>query len=138
MRMNIEFKKSYNTNVPTWDICLNNFNQSVVNNDIIKHKCFGFFVSHRAHLIPEVQNVLSDLQLKIAHLYMNITVHGGSFGRHQDGDDVFFWQVQGQTVWSFDDNTEYLLEPGDLIIVPKHTYHNVTPLGPRVGISMSL
>ena len=55
--MSIEFKKSYNANVPTWDVCLNNFNQSVIDNDIIKHKCFGFFVSHRAHLIPEVQNV---------------------------------------------------------------------------------
>jgi mannose-6-phosphate isomerase-like protein (cupin superfamily) len=137
-RVNIEFKKSYNTNVPTWDSCLSNFNQSVIDNDIIKHKCFGFFVSHQAHLISEVQHVLSDLQLRVAHLYMNITVHGGSFGRHQDSDNVFFWQAQGQTIWSFDDNTEYLLEPGDLIIVPKHTYHNVTPLGPRVGISMSL
>ena len=133
-----QYIKAYNCTVPSWSDCLNNFNDSVINNDIIKHRCFGFFVSHRAHTIPEVQTVLTDLKLRVAHLYINVTTHGGSFGRHQDGDDVYFWQVQGNTLWTVDDTDEYLLEPGDLIIVPKHTYHNVTPLGPRVGISMSI
>lgn len=134
----VEFRKGYNTDVPSWETCLNNFNQSVLDNDIIKHRCFGFFVSHRAHTIPEVQTVLDDLALRVAHLYINVTTHGGSFGRHQDGDDVYFWQVQGSTMWTVDHYGEYILEPGDLIVVPKYTYHDVKPLGPRVGISMSV
>jgi hypothetical protein len=30
-----------------------------------------------------------------------------------------------------------MLEPGDLIIVPKYVLHNVQALTPRIGISMS-
>jgi len=69
---------------------------------------------------------------------MNITAHGGSNGNHFDQDDVYFWQAQGRTRWQFDSGYEYLLEPGDLIFVPAGVYHNVIPLGPRIGISMSL
>lgn len=134
----IKFIKGYNPQVPSWQTCLENFNQSVLDDELIKHNCLGFFVSHSAHKIQEVKNVLNDLNLTEAHLYMNITLHGGTFGRHNDNIDVFFWQVQGKTKWVFDDGTEYLLEPGDLIFVPEGVYHNVIPLGPRIGISMSL
>lgn len=138
MPMSVEFIKSYNKNIPSWETCLENFNTSVVNNGLIKHNCLGFFVSHDAHNINEVKTVLADLKLTVAHLYMNITIHGGSFGKHKDEDTVFFWQAQGKTKWQFENNYEYLLEPGDLIIVSAQTYHNVIPLGPRIGISMSL
>lgn len=134
----IKFIEGYNPQVPSWQTCLENFNQSVLDDELIKHNCLGFFVSHSAHKIQEVKNVLNDLNLTEAHLYMNITLHGGTFGRHNDNIDVFFWQVQGKTKWVFDDGTEYLLEPGDLIFVPEGVYHNVIPLGPRIGISMSL
>jgi ribosomal protein L16 Arg81 hydroxylase len=69
-------------------------------------------------------------------LYLNICV-SETFGRHKDSMDVYFWQIQGSTRWEFD-NINYVLAPGDLIYVPKETYHNVVPLGPRAGISMSL
>ena len=82
--------KSYNKNTPSWETCLENFDNSVLDNDLIKHNCLGYFVSHRAHTINQVRLVLEDLQLTSAHLYMNITAHGGSNGNHVDQDDVYF------------------------------------------------
>ena len=133
----IKLIKNYNNKVPSWDSLLKNFNNSVINKNNIKHNCLGFFVSHNANEIEEVKEVLKDLKLIEAHLYLNITTHGKTFGKHTDVDDVYFWQVKGQTEWIIKDN-KYLLDIGDLIIVPKFIEHNVIPLTPRAGISMSL
>jgi ribosomal protein L16 Arg81 hydroxylase len=132
------FIRDYNLNVPSWKILLDNFNNSVIKKDLIKHKGLGFFVSHQAESINQVKNVLNDLKLKVAHLYFNLTTNDDGFGRHKDVDDVYFWQCQGETKWIFDNNIFYILKKGDLIIVPKFTYHHVIPLSPRAGISMSL
>lgn len=132
----IKLTKNFDKKVPSWETILKNFNYSVLNNELIKHNSFGFFVSHNAKIIPEVKSVLKKLKLKEAHLYFNICI-SNTFGKHKDSMDVYFWQVQGSTKWEFD-NISYVLKPGDLIHVKKETYHNVIPLGPRAGISMSL
>jgi len=133
----IKITKNFNTNTPSWESILNNFNYSVNHKNEIKFNPVSFFVSHDAHLIDEVKNVLTALNLKYAHLYLNLAVEKNTFRRHKDEDDVWFWQAQGITKWQFDDE-KHILEPGDLIYVPKHIYHDVTPLTPRAGISMSL
>jgi ribosomal protein L16 Arg81 hydroxylase len=132
----IKIFKNYNKKVPNWESLLNNFNNSVINNKLIKHKCLGFFVSHEANQIKEVKNILKKLKLKTAHLYFNITKIGGTFGRHKDDVDVYFWQVQGYTKWVFD-NKKIILKKGDLLFVPKGIFHEVVVYGPRAGISMS-
>lgn len=132
----IKLTKNFNKKTPSWEVILNNFNDSHVNNELIKHSNFGFFVSHNAKNIPEVKKVLKILKLKEAHLYFNICI-SNTFGRHKDSMDVYFWQIQGSTKWEFD-SLSYILNPGDLIYVKKEIYHNVIPLGPRAGISMSL
>ena len=133
----IDIRRKFNLNCPSWQNILINLNDSVNNNGDIKHNCLGFFFSDEANKIQEVQKVLEELKLKYAHLYINITENGGTYGRHNDVIDVYYWQVQGKTIWKFDNN-EYVINPGDLIIVPKGIYHDVIPLGPRVGISMSI
>ena len=105
--MNFKLEKNFNNNVPSWEAILNNFNWSFIANKDIKHICPGFFVSHEAHLIKEVQTSLEKLDCKIAHLYFNIAI-GKTFGKHKD-----------------------------LLIVKKNVYHEVVPLTPRAGISMS-
>ena len=132
----IKLTKNFNKKIPSWESILNNFNDSFLNNELIKNNNNNFFVSHNAKNILEVKKVLKKLKLKEAHLYLNICI-SNTFGRHKDSMDVYFWQVQGRTKWQFD-NINYTLNPGDLIYVPKETYHNVIPLGPRAGISMSL
>jgi ribosomal protein L16 Arg81 hydroxylase len=129
------FYSQYDTNVIGWQELLNNFNDAVVNVEDVKHKLMGFFVSHSAHKIGKVKQMMDALGCDTAHLYFNVSLNGGSFGRHNDDVNVYFWQCQGSTKWVMDD-CEYVLEPGDMIYVPKYVYHDVIPLTPRAGISM--
>lgn len=133
----VNFKKKFEIDTPSWDKILFNLDYSSLNNEKIKNTSRGFFVSHNAQRIPEVQNVLKNLNLKIAHLYINILQNSPTFGEHKDVVDVWFWQAKGSTVWVIENKEEYLLEEGDLIYIPKGILHNVIPLGPRAGISMS-
>jgi ribosomal protein L16 Arg81 hydroxylase len=129
------FYSQYDTNVIGWQELLNNFNESAERQEHVKHVPLGFFVSHSANRMPKVQSLMKKLGCDTAHLYMNVSQHGGSFGRHVDDVDVYFWQCQGSSKWVMDD-CEFILTPGDMIYVPKGIYHNVIPLTPRAGISM--
>jgi len=130
-----KFVKQFNLNTPNWEELLFNLNFSFINNELVKNLNPGFFVSHSAFKIKKVSNVLKELNLQEAHLYINI-LNTETFGPHKDRCDVWFWQVKGQTMWEVENN-QYTLEEGDLIFVPGGVMHNVVPLGPRAGISMS-
>jgi ribosomal protein L16 Arg81 hydroxylase len=134
--MTAHFIREYNTDVLNWTEAFLNFDKSVHTEKEIKFNYPGFFVSHDANEIPKVKNVLKDLNCNIAHLYINITTRAKTFGRHNDTMDVYFWQCQGVTKWILD-NDEIILNPGDLIYIPKGIYHTVIPLTPRLGVSMS-
>ena len=120
--------------IPSWQACLNNLNET----DDFRYGNVGFFVSYHTHKIPEVKRVLERLGLHTAHTYMNVTTQNyGGLGRHNDTMDVWYWQCQGITSWTFDDAV-YVLQPGDLITIPKGVYHEVIPLTPRLGVSMGV
>ena len=117
--------------------------ESLIRNDLaakskelIKHNPIGFFGCHSAWRIDRLIPIIEDLNVDDAHLYFNITTVGENFGNHKDNEDVYFWQCQGISKWIIEDK-EYILEPGDLIIVPAGVYHNVKALTPRAGVSMS-
>jgi|TARA_R100000081_G_scaffold45108_1_gene21316 mannose-6-phosphate isomerase-like protein (cupin superfamily) len=132
----MKFLEKFHMNIPSWETLLNNINYSHIYKNLIKHRPLGFFVTHDAEQIDEVKEVLKKLNLSIAHIYMNLVIENNTFDRHNDDVDVYHWQVQGSSKWIFDDSS-YILNPGDLIIVPKGEYHKVKPLSPRAGISMS-
>lgn len=129
------FYPQYDLEVVGWEDLLSNFNDSVLLNEKVRHKCLGFFVSHSAQKIPKVEKLMKNLNCESAHLYFNVSTHGGSFGKHVDDVNVYFWQCQGQNKWVFEDQ-EHTLKPGDMIFIPKGIAHNVIPISPRAGISM--
>tara|TARA_R110000803_G_C11820289_1_gene301853 strand:+ start:92 stop:511 length:420 start_codon:yes stop_codon:yes gene_type:complete len=134
----VNFIKRFELNTPSWDELLFNLNYSHINQEEeVKNNSPGFFVSHNVYRIPRVQYILKKLNLKTAHLYINILQNSSTFGEHKDTVDVWFWQVKGSTKWVIESKEEYLLEEGDLIYIPKGVLHNVIPLGSRAGISMS-
>lgn len=137
--MKITYIKKFDLKVPTWQEILCNLNESILNNEEVRHNCLGFFASFNAKKIKKVLNVMEKLKAVDAHLYVNITINGKTYGNHCDKMDVYFWQCQGKTKWIFEnEKKEFILSKGDLIIVPKGVYHNVLPLTSRAGISMSL
>jgi len=134
--MSSYFIREYCLDVVNWNEAFLNFDKSVHSNNEIKFNYPGFFVSHEGQEIEKIKSVLKDLNCNIAHLYFNITTKAKTFGRHNDTMDVYFWQCQGVTKWILD-NDEVILNPGDLIYIPKGVYHTVVPLSPRLGVSMS-
>lgn len=131
------FIREYNLDVVNWTEAFLNYDNSVRNSKQIKFSYPGFFVSHEGHEIEKVKDVLKDLKCSIAHLYFNISTKAETFGKHKDTMDVYFWQCQGVTKWIIEDKDEVILNPGDLIYIPRGINHNVIPLSPRLGVSMS-
>ena len=127
--------KQFDLNTPSWEELLSNLNFSFTHNEWFENSSTGFFLSLSAFRIEKVKKILKKLGLQHAHLYINV-VNSETFGPHKDKCDVWFWQVKGQTIWEVE-NEQFNLEEGDLIFVPKGIIHNIIPLGPRAGISMS-
>ena len=133
----VEFIKGYNLEIPTWAEIIDNLNVSNDNCEFVKNTTPGFFVAHNAERIEKVRLVAKELGCMFAHSYINFLKSSRTFGDHNDTMTVRFWQGEGMTKWLVNGNEEYILNPGDLIIIPKGVYHNVKPLTPRFGISMS-
>lgn len=137
MHNKIIFKKNYNNNIITWEELLINFSNSVVNNKLVIVRNPGFFISHNAEEIEKIKPIMKDLKVNTAHLYINIATSIKGLGKHKDNVDVYFLQCQGTTKWVIEEKEIYILNMGDLLFIPKNVYHEVIPLTPRAGISMS-
>ena len=59
-------------------------------------------------------------------------------GKHSDPIDVIYCQFIGSVTWTIfdeDKSESFVLNPGDIIYVPKSVMHEVTSLTPRAAIS---
>tara|TARA_Y100000385_G_scaffold130372_1_gene135703 strand:+ start:201 stop:644 length:444 start_codon:yes stop_codon:yes gene_type:complete len=73
-----------------------------------------------------------------AQTMISFTTRSKTYGKHNDDVDVYFLQAIGQTafgVWEDDKQYDYILDPGDLLHIPKGLSHATMPITPRVGIS---
>lgn len=69
----------------------------------------------------------------------SVTDWDKSSTRHRDNADVLNLQCLGKTRWrtseAYDSSpTEFILEPGDVIFIPKELWHEVTAIGPRANL----
>lgn len=94
--------------------------------------------------ITSLLNQFSELDNTVGatvHAYISFLENSHGSGRHKDTSDVLYWQAIGTTKWVIEDRGimyYYTLQHNDLIYVPRDTYHTVTPVTPRVGISFGL
>ena len=133
--------------LPTWADVIENLNTSIKNKWMVTYLQHYGFVTHNAEIIPYVDELLkyiSTLDSNVpssAHCYFSLTDLSHTFGRHNDSSDVFFWQFIGQTEWTVESKNGtviHILEPNDLLFVPRGMWHNTKPLTPRAGISFGL
>jgi|SaaInlLV_10m_DNA_4_1040232.scaffolds.fasta_scaffold11575_2 mannose-6-phosphate isomerase-like protein (cupin superfamily) len=123
--------------VPTWGDILNNASQSYRRGEPL-HCDGGYIKTHHAQSMPEVLEAMRELEQRDAHLFIDLNVGGGSLGRHQDEVDVWYWQLQGETLWELGRlEACFHLYEGDLLYIPKNLEHKVTSLSPRSGVSFS-
>lgn len=133
--------------LPSWEEVLKNLESDIEEKREFRElKNFGF-IAKNGHLLKKVD----ELRLKIhktrpeepictSHLFISLTKFSQTFGRHCDKTDVYYIQALGETKWIIeeDGNTfNHTLNEGDMIYIPKNTYHTPIPLGPRVGISIA-
>jgi len=134
----IELTKGFCFEIPDLADLFDNIKWSADNEKSFKTIPNTWARNYDGQMVPEVQKVLERLDLKIAHTYISEKVGSHGYGRHCDDVDVWFWQCHGKTKWLFDNRVSYILEPGDLLLIPANSYHEVVSLtAPRAGISMS-
>jgi mannose-6-phosphate isomerase-like protein (cupin superfamily) len=78
--------------------------------------------------------------------FLNIVGNGMMVPTHVDDVDSVFWQCQGSTIWEVFLNKEdqgrgiepiqkVLVEPGDVIVVPRGVFHGLNPHVSRAAIA---
>lgn len=135
----VKIIKGWNKNTVSWDEFFELYDETIKNKYEILTRPPGFFILNEGSRIERVQRALKILNCTLGHAYASITTAATSFDMHHDEEDTFFWQCIGKTMWEIEgDDTVYILEPSDLFVIPKMIRHKVTPLTPRMGISMSI
>lgn len=139
--------------LPPWEEILHEFDReyqihlSTDHKDIFKTQDRYGFVLHEAQAIPIVnhflmaisrQHLIRKNQTFTALAYISLSSQSATYGRHNDVMDVWCWQMTGHTLWQVEgrkQNFEKVLEPGELIYVPRGMWHNTKPMSPRAGLS---
>ncbi len=139
--------------IPGWEEILQEFDReykihlSTDYKDIFKFQERLGFVLHECHAIPVVRDFLKSIsqvhtirknQNFTALAYISLSSESGTYGRHNDVMDVWCWQMTGYTLWKVEGrqrNFEKVLEPGELIYVPRGMWHDTKPMTPRAGLS---
>lgn len=123
-----------------WQVYIDSLNYSANSGNTIKFSQVAFYVTDDAIKIKELKPLFEKIKPTFAHLYLSLTNLDETFEAHIDTMDVWFWQAIGKTHWKTyetEQGSEFLLEPGDLIYIPRGVKHKVKSLTPRVGISMA-
>ena len=127
-------------------------NQIEVDNDT---NTFPSFATHNAELIPQVayvRKIIEDKHLisKTAHrvnchLFVSLVAESDGLNFHNDDMHTYIWQVQGSTLWKVqqgpnedDAIEEFILEPNDMIYIPKWWKHCPSITGPRCSVSFAI
>jgi hypothetical protein len=137
---------------PNWETILNEFDSEykihlyTQNKDIFKYQDKLGFVCHKFDNIDIVKIFLEKIaknhhrknQTFTALSYISLSSESTTYGRHNDVMDVWCWQMTGYTLWKVEGkkrNFEKVLEPGELIYVPRGMWHDTKPITPRAGLS---
>jgi len=138
---------------PNWNEVLKEFDReykihlSTDYKDICKFQERFGFVLHEFHAIPIIFEFMKAIgashkfrgrQHFTALAYISLSSESATYGRHKDTMDVWCWQMLGHTLWKVEGkkrNFEKVLEPGELIYIPRGMWHETKPMTPRVGLS---
>jgi ribosomal protein L16 Arg81 hydroxylase len=93
--------------------------------------------------LKEIYEYFKSLNVEL--LKALVIVHFSSLqkttGRHYDEKSVMYIQLINSVVWNVWENglkKEFILEPGDIMFMPKMIEHEVVPIMPRVGITFGV
>jgi hypothetical protein len=88
--------------------------------------------------IADSHNRFRGRQIFTAFNFLSLSSISETLGRHNDVMDVWCWQVLGKTHMTVEGKRrifDKVLEPGELIYIPRGMYHTTRSMGPRSLIS---
>jgi hypothetical protein len=144
--------------LPNWQLVLNFLDSALINSKQQKSKqecrelnnhgfIFNFPIDQPENnpifkmflkAISDSHNRFRERQIYTAFNFLSLSSISETLGRHNDVMDVWCWQVLGQTHMIVEGKLmrfEKVLEPGELIYIPRGMYHTTKPIGPRSLIS---
>lgn len=86
---------------------------------------------------PVKEYLDENLEREILGVDMYATLTTKSDVVYHGKNDALLWNVLGYSEFEFGDNVR-LIEPGDIVFIPKETEYKVTPLGNRAFVLFSL
>ncbi len=144
---------------PTWPLIIQNLDEAIVhstqdetreNRNVQKMRTFnnfGFILNHVTRddvfsafikAISFSHQNLRENQIYTVYNFLSLSSVSETLGRHNDVMDVWCWQILGKTHMIVEGKQmtfDKVLEPGELIYIPRGMYHATKPLGPRSLIS---
>jgi ribosomal protein L16 Arg81 hydroxylase len=139
--------------LPSWEEILQEFDREYKiyletgDKEIFNYQEKLGFVLHQVQAVPIVNEFLSAISKEhsirknqhfTALAYISLSSESATYGRHNDTMDVWCWQMTGYTLWKVEGRKrdfEKVLEPGELIYVPRGMWHDTKPVTPRAGLS---
>lgn len=159
--------KSFTSSLPTWEDFLNHLdaankkesgiiqdysdlNKSYGKIQINKDKSIQFGNSLHFKITEYCLPIFNDIfnsYGKGGGVFMDLVSRlDSNYELHYDGTDVFHFQCLGTSEWQLSKTKEdfdsgiqdtLVMNPGDLMFIPKGTWHKVRSLSPRVGMTMN-
>lgn len=105
--------------------------------NLVTSKTKGFFKN-----MPQYKELVTSIYDGVCTditMVLSVTDWDKSSTRHHDDADVMNLQCLGKTKWLVapayeGPDEEFILDPGDIIYVPKRLWHEVSAIGPRTNL----
>ena len=141
-----QYRKNYfnDCKYVCWEDVIDKINHEHLHNThkvIAKNNNFPSLVLHNDYYPSTIQSAYTEVEKKYntkeLHIYLSFAKGSSTFGRHCDTMDVIIVQSIGSMSYTFDDESEVTMNPGDSLFIPKGVYHNPIVFEPRVTLSFS-
>jgi|TARA_B100000035_G_scaffold138638_1_gene118143 hypothetical protein len=86
---------------------------------------------------PLAEHMKVSYGMREFHQYVSLSGGSSTFGRHNDNVNVMIVPIIGDIGYLVDGLGEVIMEPGDVLYIPKYVYHEPLIFGPRATLSFS-
>lgn len=86
---------------------------------------------------PLAEHMKTCYGMRDFHQYVSLSGGSSTFGRHNDNVNVMIVPIIGDIGYLVDGLGEVIMEPGDILYIPKYVYHEPLVFGPRATLSFS-
>ena len=97
--------------------------------------CHGDYIPY--NMIPLSNHMEKCYRTKHMHQYTSFNIESNTLGYHNDTVDVIIVPIIGEMGYRVDGLGEIKMKPGDILYIPKYTFHEPILYEPRATLSFS-